>query len=137
MKRKIILLAVFIAGALTGLVSCFLFLGSKEYSVMSHFASIRLTEMAIDVRELRAGRVDGVIERYDKAIPYNILNFVKFYSKGLSEEQRNQTLWGFQRYYSDNPSLEIPSEIKPILDALPPRPLTSCEVEALKEKVID
>ena len=73
-------------------------------------------------------------ERYDKAIPHLILNFDKFYSKGLSEEQINTPLWGFQRYYSDNPSIEIPSEIKPILDALTPRPLTSCEVKALEEK---
>ena len=135
MKKKLLLLAIFITGTLAGFVSCFLLLGLKEYSVMSHWASMRLTEVAIYVRELRAGRVDGVLERYDRAIPSLILNFDKFYSKTLSEEQINIPLWGFQRYYSDNPALEIPSEIKPILDALPPRPLTSCEVEALEEKL--
>ncbi len=134
MKRRLLLLAIFIIGTLTGFISCFLFLGLKEYSIMGHWASMRLIEVAIDVRELRAGRADGVLERYDKAIPYLILNFDKFYSMGLPEEQINRTLWGFQRYYSDNPSLEIPSEIKPILDALPPRPLTSCEIKALEDK---
>jgi hypothetical protein len=137
MKKKLLLLALFITGTLAGFVSCFLLLGLKEYSVMSHWASIRLTEVAIDVRELRAGRVDGVLERYDRAIPSLILNFDKFYSKGLPEEQINSTLWGFERYYSDNPSLEVPADIKPILDALPPRPLTSCEVKALKEEDIE
>ena len=135
MKKKLLLLTIFIMGTLAGFVSCFLLLGFKEYSVMSHWASMRLTEMAIDVRELRAGRADGVLERYDRAIPSLILNFDKFYSKTLSEEQINRTLWGFQRYYSDNPSLEIPAEIKPILDALPSRPLTSCEIKALEEKL--
>ena len=134
MKKKLLLLTIFIMGTLAGFVSCFLLLGFKEYSVMSHWTSMRLTEMALDVRELRAGRVDGVLERYDRAIPSLILNFDKFYSKTLSEEQINIPLWGFQRYYSDNPSLEIPAEIKPILDALPPRPLTSCEIKALEEK---
>ena len=133
MKKKLLLLALFITGTLTGFVSCFLLLGLKEYSIMSHWASMRLTEVAIDVRELRAGRVDDVLERYDRAIPSLILNFDKFYSKTLSEEQINSTLWGFQRYYSDNPSLEVPTEIKPILDALPPRPLTSCEIKALED----
>jgi hypothetical protein len=135
MKRKILLLTVFTVGTLTGFVSCFLLLGFKEYSVMSQWTSMRLTEMAIDVRELRAGRVDGVLERYDKAIPHLILSYDKYYSKGLPEEQINIPLWGFQRYYSDNPSIEIPSEIKPILDALPPRPLTSCEINAEEEKL--
>ena len=134
MKKKLLLLALFITGTLAGFASCFLLLGLKEYSIMSHWASMRLTEVAIDVRELRAGRVDGVLERYDRAIPSLILNFDKFYSKTLSEEQINSTLWGFQRYYSDNPSLEVPAEIKPILDALPPRPLTSCEIKALDDK---
>jgi hypothetical protein len=134
MKRKLLLLVIFIMGTLAGFVSCFLWIGFKDYSVMGHFASMNLTEIAIDAREIRAGRANGVLERYDKAIPQLILNFDKFYSKVLSEEEINRTLWGFQRYYSDNPSLEVPAEIKPILDALPPRPLTSCEIKALKEK---
>lgn len=134
MKRKFLLFAIFIVGTFIGFVSCFLLLGSKGYSALSHFTSLRLMEMAVDVRELRAGQADRILERYDEAIPQLILQFDKFYTKGLPQEQINSTLWAFQRYYSDNSSLEIPAEIKPILEALPPRPLTSCEIKPLEEK---
>ena len=50
-----------------------------------------------------------------------------------NDEARLTAFWYVKRYY-EKYKLSVPAEIKPILDALPPRPLTSCEIKALEDK---
>ena len=51
-------------------------------------------------------------------------------------ENRLHTLWQIQRYYQKF-DLPVPVDIKPTLDALPPRPLTSCELNRLDQPDTD
>ena len=48
-------------------------------------------------------------------------------------EERLDAFWLVQRYY-EKFDLPIPDDIEPILNRLPPRPLTSCELRHLDEE---
>ena len=50
-----------------------------------------------------------------------------------NDEDRISAFWLVQRYY-ERFDLSVPKDIKPILDRLPPRPLTSCEQRQQQEE---
>ena len=50
-----------------------------------------------------------------------------------NDEDRLSAFWLVQRYY-ERFDLSVPKDIKPILDRLPPRPLTSCERHQQQEE---
>ena len=50
----------------------------------------------------------------------------------LENNSRYTSLWQIQKYY-EIPGDQIPSQLKSILESLPPRPLSSCELKRLEE----
>lgn len=120
-------LGIFI-GVLIGGVSVFLIMGRQMRWLMAFQAQVAMGEAAMDARQIAAGQSDAVLERKNAAIPYMVLTFEKEHAGYLPQDQRVGALWAVQRHYADNPSLNPPPEVKAILDALPPRPPTSCEL---------
>ena len=124
MKRVLKTLAFVAAGCVIGFV-----LGSlNSFKAISHFASIALTEIAIDVCELQQGRGDSVLERKRNALPVLVQQHESSFRRFLPENQRNNALWAVSQCY-EVAGIEPPASIKPILDALPPRPLSGCELK--------
>ncbi|HAU36849.1 MAG TPA: hypothetical protein DCX07_03940 [Phycisphaerales bacterium] len=130
MKNKIKLTLALLIGAVLGGVGMFLYGGVATKKIMALYAQAVLTETAVDARQLRKDRADEVLKRKEVALPEMIRTFEKYHRCDLPAEQGNGALWAVQRYYAENPGISAPSDIKVILDALPPRPLTQCEKEA-------
>jgi len=125
MKRILKILASVAAGCVIGFV-----LGSlNSYRAISFFARSALAEMAIDVHELQQGRGDSVLERKRRALPRLVQQLESCHRKFLTETQWNSALWFVSRCY-EGQECGPPASIKPILDALPPRPLPTCGLPA-------
>ena len=124
MKRVLKTLLLVIIGCVIGFV-----LGSlNSYRGLSIFADNALLEIATDAYQLQHGDSDSVLERKMRALPVLVQYHESSYRNFLSEKQWNSTLWTVSRCYEDQES-GPPASIKHILDALPPRPLTSCEIK--------
>jgi len=123
MKRKLKALLFVMVGCIIGFV-----LGSlNSYRAISFFTSIALTEIAIDVHQLQQGHSDSVLERRRRALPVLVQQLDSCHRKFLSETQWNSALWAVSRCYEDKES-GPPVSIKHLIDALPPRPVSSCEI---------
>lgn len=66
------------------------------------------------------------------ALPSITQNYYNFCYKHLPDNSRNASLWQVQEYYEISKDT-IPSSIKPILENLPKRPLTSCELKKSRD----
>ena len=124
MKRILKILSFVVVGCIIGFV-----LGSlNSYRAISFFASVALIEMAADVGQLQQGHSDSVLERKRRALSVLVQQLESSHRKFLTETQWNSALWAVSRCYEGQES-GPPASIKHILDALPPRPLTSCEIK--------
>ena len=124
MKRMLKILSFVVVGCIIGFV-----LGSlNSFRVIAFFADNALLGIAIDAHQLQHGHSDSVLERKMRALPVLVQQHESSYRNFLSEKQWNSTLWTVSRCYEDQES-GPPASIKHILDALPPRPLTSCEIK--------
>ncbi len=128
MNGKAKILTIFVLGLLLGTAGTFLFMGINIRKVMAIHADAQLFEMAVNARSLRAGSGEVLLDRYDDAIPSSAISFHNYHRTYLKGDHANAALWQVQRYYESNPSLKTSPEIESILAALPPRPLTVCEV---------
>ena len=127
-KRALKVLGVLGCGAVIGAVVS----GMMWHKTMSSFSSIATLEIAVDACELQRGRADALLERKASALPGLVQQLDSVHRPYLSEEAYNGTLWAIQRYYEESDT-EVPAAIKPILDALPPRPPSSCELRRQSE----
>ncbi len=123
MKRILKVLAFVVVGCIIGFV-----LGSlNSFRAISFLTSGALTEMAIDVHQLQQGHSDAVLDRKRRALPILVQQLETIHRKFLSEAQWNSALWAVSRCYEDAES-GPPASIKHLIDALPPRPVSSCEI---------
>lgn len=127
-KIAVVVLSVLLAVSVAGLV----LMARQTRWIMAFLAEGQLGEMAMNARQIRIGQSEAVLKRLDEAIPLMALQFEREHSKYVSPDERIGVLWAVQRYYKDSPAMQPPPELKAILDALPPRPLTSCEAAACK-----
>ncbi len=124
-KKIIVFVVIFVSGFAVG---------GYTYGLMAKgglpiFYSSSLTEMAIDAQQIAAGEHLAVLERKSNALPFITLSYYNTFYKVLPDDNaRLNPLWQVKKYYkiSGEP---VPSEIKDILDSLPPIPPTSCEIE--------
>jgi len=89
--------------------------------------------MAIDAQQIAAGEHLEVLERKSNALPFITLNYYNTFYKVLPDDStRLSPLWQVKKYYkiSGEP---VPSEIKDILDSLPPILSTSCEIKRFEQ----
>jgi len=105
----------------------------RWYGVISSYSSAMVLEIASDARQLQRGDAEGLLERKARALPALVQQIESQHRKYLSEAEYNGTLWQVQAFYEDC-GTDPPEEIRPILDALPPRPPTCCELRKLEEE---
>lgn len=129
-KWTLLLIIVFLAGVVAG------FAGSSfqwHRTVLASFYSTSLTEIAIDAQQLSQEQGDAVLIRKVMALTPLTQSYHKAFFKFMPDNKsRYAPLWQVQKYYEISGD-EVPSEIKPILDSMPPRPLTSCELKRLED----
>jgi len=77
---------------------------------------------------IRSGRQEELVRNIEANLAQSIVAADKLYGK---DEKRLSAFWVVQRYY-EKFGLKTPPDIAPILAALPPRPLTSCEEKATR-----
>lgn len=129
-RLMLLLIVVFIVGGIAGLiVSQLLWMRNS----MAPFYGIGLTEIAIDAQQLSQEKVEAVLKRKAKALPPLAQSYHAIHFKFMPDNNsRYNPLWQVQRYYEISGD-EVPVDIKLILDSLPPRPLTSCELKRQEE----
>lgn len=131
-KIKLTLLLVVVFGM--GIVVGFIF--SQVHwmrNAMGPFYAMGLTEIAIDAQQLHEDMADEVLKRKVMALTTLTQSYYSVFFKFMPDDNsRYNPLWQVQRYYEISGD-EIPAEINPILDLLPPRPLTSCELKRIEE----
>jgi hypothetical protein len=129
-KFTIVFVVVFIAGCLTGAV-----LTSIQFNriVVAPSYNISLLEIASDARLLSQGKAEVVLKEKVMAIPSLTQVYYNHYYKFMPhDDSRYASLWQVKRYYEIS-GQDIPVEIKSILESLPERPLTSCELKRSRD----
>ena len=115
-----------------GLIIGFILGSLNSYRAIVFFTSNALLEMAVDVHQLQQGKCESVLERKRSALP-GLVQYFESDRKFVSQEQWNGTMWAVLRCYEGQEG-GPPASIKHILNALPPRPLTSCEIRRRADK---
>ena len=129
-RLTILLLFVFVIGGVAGHVFAHVM---WMRNAMGPFYARSLTGIAIDAQLLSKDRADEVFKLKVALMPPLTQSYREIFFKFMPDNNsRYNPLWQVQRYYEISED-EIPSEIKPILESLPKRPLTGCELKRLKE----
>lgn len=105
----------------------------SRFHVMQYHLQIQ--EMTNTAFMIRAGRTDELLKNIDSAIPVFVAQ-ANEYEGAWDSEERLQCLWFIQKYY-DRFDINVPAQIQPILNGLPPRPLTSCDIKKSKAEESD
>jgi len=129
MTKKIIKIVLLIVA---GFIIGFLVASIGSIKIIAFINGSVLLEMAADVYQLQKGEADQVLERKRKALPPLTQRYDRIFSRWVSEKQRSGVLWQVARCYEGDETA-VPASIKPILEALPPRLLTSCELKRMEE----
>ena len=124
-KVVLLILAGFLVGSLVtgGLVA----LQSAKLFKSQYYAGIN--SHANVAYMIRADRQEELLKNIDNNVAQCVLAAETLYGK---DEKRLASHWLIQRYYQKF-GLPVPPEISPILESLPPRPLTSCELKDLDD----
>lgn len=110
------------------------YLVSRQFlGLTAAVSSTAILETAMDGRLLMTGRQEEVLERYDQVMPQFIQRVENFDRKYLSEKEYHSTLWAIQAYDEVREQLQLAPEVQAVLDALPPRPPSSCAQKRLEE----
>ena len=78
---------------------------------------------------IRAGRQEELLRNIDANLTECVVTADKLYG---SDQKRLPSFWFIQRYY-ETFEIPIPQQIAPILQSLPARPLTSCQLDELPQ----
>lgn len=135
MPKKILRVFLLLAGSfIVGyLVACVMWYRSSKKEMASALM-LAMSETALDVRQLQQGETDAVLKRKCRALPEIVQLFNSVYRNCLPEQHVVSALWDVSLCY-DGLGREAPASIKKILDGLPPRGLTSREMEAQLSRV--
>jgi hypothetical protein len=127
-KGKLKAIGIFVLGFLTGAI-LFGALLVWNYTVMfQNMYYVQILDSINTASMIRSGREDELVKRIEANIPQ-----CAPVADSFRKDARLDSLWCVQRYYEEF-KLDVPAEIRPILNKLPPRPLTSCELEKLRKQ---
>ncbi len=118
MKNGIIFLACLVVGVAAGTSATYLLL-TRHYNDMleSRHAIMALDQVNV-LSHLKGGKGDELMKTIEERLP----QWAAAIPVSIQDTQRaNQVLWQVQRYYEEY-EVEIPEALRPVLDALPPRP---------------
>lgn len=124
MKIYIISLACLVIGGIVGASAMHLAL-SRPYSDMleSRHAIMALDQVNV-LSHLKSGKGEELMITLEEKLPEwaaSIPSIIR------NPQRANEVLWQVQRYY-EKYEVEIPEALRPVLDTLPPRPPTFCEI---------
>jgi hypothetical protein len=125
MKGKVKGLLLFLLGLVIGGVGGFVYMAVQYNKMMALWYGTRVVEMATNAHQVRRGQEREVLKRIDMTLPSVAMTYATLFR---SSPGYAGTLWTVQRYYEENPGLQVPPDLKAVLSMLPPRPLTSCEL---------
>jgi hypothetical protein len=129
LKGKLKTIGILALGFLTGAVLTGALLVWNYTVMFRNLYYIQILDDINVVSMIRSGRKDELV----KQIEANIPQWVTSTDSILKGNARLDSLWNIQRYY-EKYKLDVPAEIRPILNKLPPRPLTSCELKKTGSK---
>jgi hypothetical protein len=115
----------FLVGAI---VAGGLFLWSGAVTVGNFFYS-EMFDATNTAFMIRTGHEKDVVENIESYLRQSVPFIVRM---PVNKKKRLGTLWYVQRYY-ERFDINVPAEIQPILNNLPPRPSTSCEINKLRD----
>jgi hypothetical protein len=128
-KKKFKSIVLFLAGFLAGsmLVGGILLWNYGRFFRQNYYIGIANGVNVVTM--IRSNRQEELI----KITEENMVRSIEIGDKHFRNyPERLRALWVVQRYY-ENFNLPVPEAIKPILDKLPKRPLTSCELKQISE----
>ena len=122
-------IALFLVGFIAGnvLIGGFLVWNYSRFFRQNYYMGI--ANGANVVTMIRANRQEKLIKITEESMVQCVAAADKLWG---NHPDRLWALWAVQHYY-EKFNLPIPETIKPILDKLPKRPLTSCELKQITE----
>lgn len=122
MKTRIIL--SILAGAVLGAVAMWFVVRQRTVNVFAKQYLVGVMDQANVALHIRAGKQMMLLTNIEAALP----GYVRVVDQGFKEQPGTTgALWMVRAYYERN-GIEIPGEIKGILDSLPARPPTACQI---------
>jgi len=100
---------------------------SRYDAVLAQANSASVVAVANDIYLVKHGRMDKLLELKEMALPGLVEQLDRIYRKHLSPGTFNRTMWVVARLYQDGKEIPPPAIAK-VLNDLPPRPPTECEV---------
>jgi hypothetical protein len=122
MKLKLSIAAL--AGLIVGLVAMWFLVARTTGRVFGNQYLVGVMDQANVALHIRAGRQMQLLTNIEASLPSYVL--------AVDQEFRGypgstNALWMVKAYYERN-QITIPSEIRGILDSLPPKPPTACQI---------
>ena len=77
------------------------------------------------LQQLKAGKAETLEKDLEARIPELAIGVPKLVE---NPQRLNQILWAVQRFYVEN-QVPVPEQLRPLLESLPPRPPTSCDIK--------
>jgi hypothetical protein len=122
MKIKLILSVV--AGFVLGVASTWFVVKQTTVKVFANQYLMSVMDQANVALHIRAGKQMELVTNIETALP----GYVLVVDGGFrGQAGSTDALWMVKAYYERN-QIVIPSEIKGILDSLPPKPPTACQI---------
>ena len=128
-KGKLKAAGLIILGFIAGAILAGGFIAWRYFQVFKHQYYGGILSNANTVYMIRAGREKDLLKNSEASIQQCVVAANALWG---NDENRLSAFWLVQRYY-EKFDLPIPEDIRPILDRLPPRPLTSCEQRSLDQ----
>lgn len=122
MKIKIFLSVL--AGFLLGVLAMWFVVKQTTVKVFANQYLVGVMDQANVALHIRAGKQMELLTNIEAALPSYVLAVDDGF-RGYAGS--TNALWMVRAYYERN-RIVIPSEIKGILDSLPPKPPTSCQI---------
>ena len=122
MKIKITLAAL--AGLLVGIVAMWLLLARTTSQAFTNLYLVGVMDQANVALHIRAGKQMTLLTNIEAALPSYVLAVDQEFR---GDPNSTNALWMVKAYFDRN-EIAIPAGIKGILDALPSKPPTSCQI---------
>lgn len=118
-----------IVGTIIGSSGMYLYMIGSVNDTFEYWYELHSMDTLNVLQQIKSGKTDELAQLLEQRIPEWAVGVPKLIE---DTECSNRILWRVQRFYEIN-DLEVPNELVPLLNSLPPRPLTSCEIKNKKE----
>lgn len=121
---------IFVLGFLIGAILVGILMGRNFNTFFRDQYYTQILEATNNAYMIRKGNQDELLKLLESSISQCLVSANSIWGKN---KERLSSFWYAQRYYQTF-DINMPAEIRPILNSLPPRPPTTCELKKLKIK---